>query len=127
MPAYIATVKRYGSPFGARPGRVAAVKNPRNGQTFVFAGSGKRDLSRLASDGNYISTIFSFARLRTRAEYELTRPPRIQVRQAQPDTDIAGLATESAIPNFQEQQLRLLNGLYPAGDIEAGQTYKTVQ
>lgn len=127
MPAFIATAKRYGSPFGARPGRVAAVKNPRNGQTFVFAGSGKRDLSRLASDGDYISTIFSFARLKTRAEYELTRPPRIQVRRAEPDTDIAGLATESAIPNFQEQQLRLLNGLYPAGDIEAGQTYKTVQ
>lgn len=127
MPAYIATAKRYGSPFGPRPVRVAAVKNPRNGQTFVFAGSGRRDLSRLASDGQYISTIFSFARLKSRDEYALTRPPRLMVRQADPNTSISELATDAALPSFQEQQLRLLNGLYPGGEIQSGQIYKTVE
>ncbi len=125
MPAYIATVDRYQSPYGAKPARVATVLDPRRRIAYVFAGSGKRDLSRVAADGDFIASIFSLDRMK-RSEAQLAKTAKVAVITADASTTIAEMAKESAVPSFAEQQLRLINGLYPAGEPEPGQLIKTV-
>ncbi len=125
LPAYIATSPRYASPWGPRPVRAAAIIDPRIRRAYVFAGFGKRDLSKLARDGDYIATIFTFDRM-AREERDLARPPRVKIVRAEPGTTMSQLADNSAVATFAEQNLRLINGLYPEGEPQEAQLIKTV-
>lgn len=125
LPAMVVTADRYDGPFGSRPVRAAAIIDQRRRKAFVFAGTGRHDLSRLARDQDFISTIFSFD-LMDRSELDLGRPPKLKVIKAEDDTTIKSLARMSAVPVFAEQQLRLMNGLYPRGEPTPGQLIKTV-
>ena len=125
LPAVVATADRYVGPFGARPVRAAAIVDPRRRRAYVFAGTGRHDLSRLARDGDYIATIFSFD-LMAPEEMNLGRPPVLKVVRAEGDTSFDSLAETSAVPVFAEQQLRLMNGMYPRGEPQPGQLIKTV-
>jgi len=125
LPAYIGIGDRYVSPYGARPVRAAAILDRRRSRAYIFAGTGNRDLSRVANDSDFITTIFSFDRMKGN-ERDLGRPPTLKVITAEEDTTISKLAEQSAIPSFAEQHIRLLNGLYPRGEPEPGQLIKTV-
>ncbi|MEM9304266.1 MAG: M48 family metalloprotease [Pseudomonadota bacterium] len=126
LPAVIGIGDRYGQgPFGNRPVRAAAIVDQRRRKAYVFAGTGKNDLSRIARDDDFIPTIFTFDHME-RSEINLGRPPVIRIVRAEDDTTIEGLAESSAVPVFAEQQLRLINGLYPAGEPQPGQLLKTV-
>ncbi|MDJ0653226.1 MAG: M48 family metalloprotease [Xanthomonadales bacterium] len=126
MRAHIATVDRYsGGPYGARPARMAAILDNRVRRAYVFAGTGKRDLSRIAADGDFIGAIFSFGRM-TAADRTLAEAPRLKIIQAEPDTTYEILARTSAVPTYAEQNIRLLNGVYPTGQPRPGDLIKTV-
>lgn len=125
MPVFLATADRYESPYGGRPARTAAIVDERRGLAYIFAGSGKRDLSRVAADGEFIGAIFSLDRMK-REEANLAKAPKLKVVRVESDTTIADLARNSSIPAFAEQHLRLINGLYPAGEPVAGQLIKTI-
>ena len=56
-----------------------------------------------------------------------TRSNRIKVLRADENTSFGSLAAASSLEKFQEQQLRLINGLYPAGEIKSGELIKEVQ
>ncbi len=125
MKAYIATADRYDSPFGPRPVRLAAILDNRVRRAYVFAGTGKRDLSKIASDGDFIATIFSFDRMKT-TDRSLAQPPKVRVVRAEPGTTYESLAHRSAIATYAEQNLRLINGTYPRGEPTDGELIKTV-
>ncbi len=125
MPAYIAMASRFNSAFGPRPARVAAITDTRRGLAYVFAGTGRRDLGKVSADREYIGTIFSTDRM-TREEASLAQPPVVKVVEAESNTTISSLAKDSALPAFAEQRLRLINGLYPSGEPEAGKLIKTI-
>lgn len=125
MSAFIGLADRYVGPFGARPVRVAAILDNRARRAYIFAGSGKRDLSRIAADSDFISTIFSFDKL-PREEFSLGRPPILKVVRAEEGTTMEWLAERSAVPTFAEQNIRLINDMYPGGEPEPGQLIKTV-
>lgn len=125
LPAYVATGDRYVSPFGPRPVRAAAILDQRRRKAYVFAGTGRHDLSRIARDGDFIGAIFSFDRMQ-REEMDLGRPPRLKIVRSEADTTMQSLAVSSAVPVFAEQHIRLINGLYPRGEPEAGELIKTV-
>lgn len=127
LPAHIATVKRWESPHGPRPARVAIIHNPNRGVGYVFAGSAKKDLSRIAADQQYIATIFKFERMKTRQDLSYAQAPRVKIIQTGAADSVESLAERTAIPNYPEQQLRLLNGLYPAGEVQPGQAIKIVE
>ncbi len=127
LPAYIATAKRWESPHGPRPARVAIIVNPNRRVGYVFAGSSKTDLSRIASDSDYIATIFKFERMKSRQDLAFAQAPRLKVVQVKDGQSIDTLSKTSAIPNYPRQQLRLLNGLYPAGEPEPGDVIKIVE
>ncbi len=126
MRAHIATITRYsGGPFGNRPARVAAILDNRFRRAYVFIGTGKRDLSRIASDAEFISTIFSFDRMDP-TDISLAEAPKLKIVRVEQGTTYDLLARESAISTYPEQNLRLLNGAYPRGEPQPGELIKTV-
>jgi predicted Zn-dependent protease len=126
MEAILVVGERWGqSPFGPRPVRAAVVKDNRKRQAFIFAGTGRHDLSKIASDEDFISTIFSFDHMK-QTEMQLGLPPTIKVVRAEEGTTFAELAKISSVPAYAEQQLRLINGMYPRGEPVPGQLIKVI-
>lgn len=63
----------------------------------------------------------------TDAERALARPLRMRVITAQEGITFAELARRSPLGRFAEGHLRVINGLYPAGEPVAGQALKIVE
>ncbi len=126
MPAYIAIANRADSPFGPKPMRSVIVLDERKRVAYIFSGAGERDLSRIAADQDFIAMIFSLDRMQ-RSDYELARKLQVRVIRADEQTRFEDLASESAIPNYPLEQLRLLNAKYPDGQPEPGQLFKVIQ
>ena len=63
----------------------------------------------------------------TDKERALARPLRVRVITAQEGVTFAELARRSPLGRFAEGHLRVLNGLYPAGEPVAGQSLKIVE
>ena len=125
MPAYIATAERAQTVFGERPIRLIVVFDQRRGLAFVGQGSGKFDLKKLADDGSFIKIGFSLARMQ-KADFEAAKPLQLKVVRASPGTTMASLAARSDLPNYPEDELRVINGLYPQGEPEPGQLIKII-
>lgn len=125
MRAFIGITDRYESPFGPRPARMAAIFDERIRRGYLFVGTGRNDLSKLAADQEFIATIFSFDKIKA-DEQSLANPPRLKVVTAEADTSIEMLARQSALPEYQHQLIRLMNGLYPDLEPTPGQLIKTV-
>lgn len=125
LPAFLGVADKADSPFGPRPTRFAVIFDQRKGLAYVLRGSGKHDLRKISDDKNYIATIFSFDRM-TRDDFQNAKLPKIQVVRAEQDTTMEALAEESPITNYALDKLRVMNGLYPAGQPEAGQLIKIV-
>ena len=62
-----------------------------------------------------------------KSERELAKGQRIRIVKAKPGDTFAKLAAQSALPNYAEAQLRLINGMYPDGEPEASQLIKIVE
>ncbi|MGK0400235.1 MAG: putative Zn-dependent protease [Candidatus Azotimanducaceae bacterium] len=125
MPAYIATADRAQTVFGERPIRLIVVFDRRRGLAFVGQGSGQFDLKKLADDAAFIKIGFSLARMK-KADFETAKPLRLKVVRASPGTTMASLAAQSDLPNYAEDELRVINGLYPQGEPDSGQLIKVV-
>ena len=63
----------------------------------------------------------------TRQERLAAGQQRIQVIRADADTSYKTLAAASPLHYLAEEQLRLLNGDYPNGEIKPGELIKIVQ
>jgi len=63
----------------------------------------------------------------TNEERAFARPLRLRVITAQTNTTFAELARRSPLGSFAEGHLRVINGLYPAGEPVAGQPLKIVE
>lgn len=125
MPAYIAIANRADSPFGPKPVRYVVVFDQRKRMAYIFSGAGKRDLSRVAADEDFIAMIFSLDRM-NRADYQVARKLQVRVMRAEEDTRFESLADESPLPNYPVDQLRLINGMYPKGQPSPGQLFKVI-
>ena len=73
-----------------------------------------------------LKTIKSMRQLKN-AERKLAKPKNIKVIRAKSGDTFASLARRSDLANHAEEQLRLLNGMYPDGEPTAGQLIKIVQ
>ena len=63
----------------------------------------------------------------TDKERELAKPLRLRVITARAGLTFAELAKTSPLGRFAEGHLRVINGLYPAGEPTAGQTLKIIE
>lgn len=76
--------------------------------------------------GEINASLMSFHAI-TSEERALARPLRLRVITAQPGLTFAQLAQRSPLGRFAEGHLRVINGLYPAGEPVAGQPLKIVE
>jgi len=125
FPAYIGIAERAQTLFGERPVRFVIAFDPLTEYAFVGQGSGKFDLKKLADDGSFIKIGFSLARMQ-KADFEAAKPLQLKVVRASPGTTMASLAAQSDLPNYPEDELRVINGLYPQGEPEPGQLIKII-
>ena len=125
MPAYIGIADRAQTPFGIRPMRFAVVADDRRRMAYLLAGAGQYDLTKIASDRAFISTIFSFERM-DKQDYEEARRPQIQIVRVEPGTTMESLAAESPITNYALDKLRVINDLYPKGQPAPGHLIKVI-
>lgn len=125
MPAYIAIANRADSPFGPKPVRYVVVFDQRKRMAYIFAGAGKRDLSRIAADEDFIAMIFSLDRM-NQSDYKAARKLQVRVVRADETTNFESLAEESPLPNYPVERLRLINGMYPDGQPVPGQMFKVI-
>jgi predicted Zn-dependent protease len=95
-------------------------------RAFIVAGAAETDRRMSAADPEILDTIRSFRALGP-GELDRAEPLVIHVVEAGNDTRIEALAADSPLPGDAEQRLRLLNGLYPDGEPEAGELVKVVR
>ena len=109
------------TPWGQKPTRVAAIF--RNGkQVFIAQAAGKAALPK----NEFFDTVESMRKL-NRDEEKLASARHIKIIRARSGDTFAKLATKSALTNYVEDQLRLINGLYPDGEPTPGQLIKIVK
>jgi predicted Zn-dependent protease len=123
-------VSREGSPFdeGAGPVRYVAIYKDKS--VYIFAGA-SRSSSRMvpAADRVIVSVAETFRRLRP-AEYPLGEPYRLKLLTATAHTRMGEVAKEVPLQrheDYPQETLRLLNAMYPKGEPQEGQLFKTIQ
>ncbi len=110
------------TPYGHKEARAATVFEGK--RAYVLIGAHK-DRNKLPGD-EFFETVKSIRKLK-QAERELAKGQRIRIVTAKPGDTFEQLAEQSSLPNYAEAQLRLLNGMYPEGEPEAGQLIKIVE
>lgn len=113
-------IAEFGSPWGKRNGRVAAVRQ--QGQVYVLMGVGQQR----APNKQFFKTVESLQNL-TPKNRKLARSKKLKMVRVKLGDTFDQLAKQSSIEQFEVSQLRLLNGLYPNREPKIGQLIKIVK
>jgi predicted Zn-dependent protease len=96
-----------------------------NDSAFIFFASTKQAKSFQQFDRRFIETAKSLHRL-TPQEVPLAKAKKLKVVTVSGQDSYRNWASSSRITNSAQQQLRLLNGHFPNGELKAGQLAKRV-
>jgi predicted Zn-dependent protease len=110
---------------GKRPARFVAVAMGRN--VFVVTGIPREPGAFTQYDPAFRATGESFRALAQDERQLAAGTRRIETLQATGKTTFAALAQGSGLSTLAEDQIRLINGRYPRGDIRPGETLKTIR
>ncbi|MFK8068004.1 MAG: M48 family metalloprotease [Gammaproteobacteria bacterium] len=110
--------------FGTRDSRFNVIYL--NDSAFILAGVVKDESQIPAYDKAFLASAKSFHRI-TNKERELAKPLRLHMIKVKPGMTIAKLAKQTPFTDHAEERLRLLNGLFPAGEVKPGQIIKMVR
>ncbi len=95
-------------------------------KAFILAGVVK-DKGQVASyDKAFLASAKSFHRI-TNKERKIATPLRLHMVKAKPGVTIGQLSRNSPFTDHAEERLRLLNGIFPTGEIKTGQMVKIVK
>jgi predicted Zn-dependent protease len=108
---------------GDKTGRIAVIYH--RGRAFVFMAQADNEALKRFYDTLFVSSISSFRPL-TEEDKILALSRKIKFLQASPGLTFEQLGRYSPLEEYQEEQLRLLNGEYPNGEPEDGQWIKVV-
>jgi predicted Zn-dependent protease len=109
---------------GGRPTRVACVFLGK--AAYLIGAQARTGAAFNQFKGEMEASIASFHAI-TEAERAAAQPLRLRVITATPGLTFAELARRSPLGRFAEGHLRVINGLYPAGEPAAGQPLKIVE
>jgi predicted Zn-dependent protease len=125
LDGYRVNLRSKGLPWGNQgPASVAVLYN--NGLAYIFVGAPRLAAGFASFEPVFVSSVKTFRRLRDN-EYTTAEPDRIRVITARPETKIADLAASSPIGKYADEDLRLLNALYPNKEPVPGQQLKIVE
>ena len=108
------------TPFGNGPIRVAA--RIHGDHVFVFSGIAQSQLP----DQQVYDTIKSFRKL-NKSELKLATAKHLKLVRVKSGDSFASLAKKLKLGRYGEEQLRLINGLYPDGEPEPGKLIKIIR
>jgi predicted Zn-dependent protease len=122
-----ALITRTGSPLDGGAGPVRWVVLYRDGSAFLIGATSRSSaLGIPVDDGIFMGCIHTLRHLKP-AEYPLAQPYRLKIITATATTKVEDYVKNMPDENFQQEQLELLNGLYPKGQPKAGDPFKVVQ
>jgi predicted Zn-dependent protease len=118
---------RSGSPLDSGAGPIRWGVLYRGKSAFLFAGASRSASGgKPEADGLFRSVIETMRELRP-AEFPLAEPYRIKLVKATPATRLAEFAAAVPEERYREEQLELMNGLYPRKPPPAGEFIKIVE
>lgn len=101
--------------------------------TVVTLGQNNFLLQQVFRDGNAynrardgIQSVLQSFRALSSADRQAAKPYQLRVLSLPAGKSLGALVQESPLPDFAEQQLRLLNGIYPSGELRPGGLVKVV-
>ena len=112
------------TPYGVRDGRIGALFFGK--RVYVFRAASRTDEEFADNDALFLKTMNSLRPLEEN-ERELTKSAKITLQRVKSGDTFASLAAQSGFSHHAEEQLRLLNGVYPEGEPVPGQLIKTVR
>jgi len=112
------------TPYGQRQIRYVVVH--RGNSAYIFAGTARSTQHSRKYDADTVAAAKSFHPL-TRAERKLATEKKLDIIRAPKGATWSGLARGSPIANHAEEQLRLLNDQYPAGEPVESEILKIVR
>ena len=110
------------TPYGNKDSRVATVFQGK--RAFVLIATHK-EKNRLPGQ-EFFDTVKSVRNL-NESERELAKGRHLKIVKAKSGDTFAKLVQQSTLTNYAEEQLRLLNGMYPDGEPQPGQLIKIVE
>ena len=112
------------TPYGVRQGRIGVFFTDK--KAYLFHAASRTEEEFEATDTLFFETVNSLRHL-TKDDAEAMKPLEIGLIRVKPTDTFASLAKESAFSSHAEEKLRLLNGMYPGGELQPGQVIKTVR
>ncbi len=112
------------TPFGNQDTRIAAIFEGKQVYQILAAAKDPNLLKKY--DKDFLATVDSLRKLRSN-EKELAKARKIKLITAKQGDTFAKLAKNSPLSSHAEEQLRLLNGLYPKGEPTPGKPIKIVE
>jgi len=110
--------------FGQRTARLTVIYDAK--LAYLFIGFSQEETDQVRFDSAFQKIADSFHAL-TAKEKKRAKGLHIELVTATPRTRLTTLAQHSPIPDYAESQLRILNNLYPAGELVDGQKLKVVR
>ncbi len=96
-----------------------------NNQAYILVGVSKEPGALSHYDAVFMETTKSFHQL-TGDERLLAKPLRLEIIESTDKTTFKSLAKQSPLEQYQEEKLRLLNGLYPQGKANSKSLLKII-
>jgi len=96
-----------------------------NNQAYILVGVSKDPGGLSHYDAAFMETARSFHQL-TEDERLLAQPLRLKIVESTDETTFKSLAEQSPLEQYQEEKLRLLNGLYPQGKANSKPLLKVI-
>ena len=98
--------------FGNRIGRFTTIYF--NDKAYVLAGVARNEKEAEAYDRYFLETAQSFHAM-TEDERSLARPLQLKITHVDSNASFSTLAGQSPLETYPEEQLRLLNNMFPEG------------
>ncbi|MEE9575433.1 MAG: M48 family metalloprotease [Gammaproteobacteria bacterium] len=96
-----------------------------NQQAYILVGVTKDPKTMSHYDAAFMETARSFHQI-TQNERLLAKPLRLEIITSTDETNFKSLAQQSPLEKYQEEKLRLLNGLYPQGKANSKSLLKII-
>ncbi len=112
------------TPFGNQDTRIAAIFKDK--QVYQFLAAAKDPTLLKKFDKDFLAIVKSLRKLKD-SEKKLAEARKIKLITAKKGDTFAELAKSSPLALYPEEQLRLLNGMYPTGEPTPGQLIKIVK
>ncbi len=96
-----------------------------NNQAYILLGTTRDPGTMSYYDAAFMATANSFHRM-TDEEHALANPLRLKIIKSTPEINFNSLVKQSPLENHPEEQLRLLNGLYPQGKASSKSLLKII-